>query len=133
MSFVAPIVPPTFTLWLPRDVGDVDLGAEIGQLAILRHRRRLVGERIAARRVGQRVAAHERVGGEQHVRADHARVAWRDVEGRDLLMLVLSGVLLVERVRHVERRPADLEVEVERVEVARAARRAGRRTTSCCP
>ena len=48
------------------------------------------------------------VGREQRLRADDPRVAGRDVEGIDVLMLGLAGDLIIG-VRHIERRPRRLQ------------------------
>ena len=48
------------------------------------------------------ILAHERVGGEERRATNDLRIAGRDIEGVDLLMLILTEVVLVERIRHVE-------------------------------
>jgi hypothetical protein len=83
-------------------IGHIDLAAHVRQLAVLGNRRGLIREGIAARRVRQLVAAYEGIRCEKDVRADNPGVTRRNVECRDFLVLILSGVLLVERVRHVE-------------------------------
>ena len=79
-SRVAPIEPPNFTLWSPSVIDRSAFTPMFVQRAILTDRRGRVVERIGAGRVGEMVLTNEAVRGEQRVRADHARVARRDVE-----------------------------------------------------
>ena len=71
---------------------------------------RLVGKRISARIVGEVVASDERIGREQRLGADDLRIAGRDVEGLDVLVLILPRVLLIEGVRDVEPRSRELQI-----------------------
>ncbi len=120
VNFVALTVPPNFTLCAPCVYEMSHLDADVPQLTILGHRAWLVRERIRTRRVRDLVLSDVDVRGEQHLRADDARVAGRDVDRRDLLVLRLAGVVLIERVRHVERRPRHLHIQMQRVDAAGA-------------
>ena len=90
-SRVAPIVPPNFTLWVPSVMDEVRFHAHVRQRAILTDRRRAC--RRADWRSGRYVrwsSTNETIRGEQRVRADHARVARRDVERANVLVLRLG-------------------------------------------
>ena len=89
-SRVAPIEPPNFRLCAPSVMRQVGFRAHVRQRAILADRRRRVVERIGTRRVREVVPANEAIRREQRVRADHARVARRDVERGDVLVLRLA-------------------------------------------
>ena len=68
---------------------EVGFDAHIRQRAILTDRGGRVVERIGAWQIREMVLTNEAVRGEQRVRANDARVARRDVERADVLMLRL--------------------------------------------
>ena len=73
---------------------------------------------FGAGRVGQVIATDEAIRREQGVRANHSRVARRDIERSDVLVLRLLD--LVVRVGHIESRVGRLNVEVQCIVRARA-------------
>ena len=97
-----------------RHVRGIHLHADIGQAPILADRRRLIREWVRAGRVRDVVLPHIGVGGQQPAAGERARVAGRQVEGVDRLDLVLTGRLLIVVIRHLEPRPRELHVEMER-------------------
>ena len=91
---------------------DVRFAAVVGQGPVLADRGRRVVQAVRARQIGEVIATHEGVGGEQRVVADDMRVARRDVERLDVLVLGLQD--LVVGVRDVEARLRRLDIQVKR-------------------
>ena len=102
LSFVAVIDPPNLTLCGPRAYAKSTLTPIVGELAVLAGAARRVRERVRARVIGDLVVTDEAVGRHQEIRAEDACVARRDVEGGDLLVLILPERVLVVGVGHVE-------------------------------
>src|SRR6266550_512026 len=95
-------------------MGQISLDADVREFSILRYAPGCVGEWIRAGGVGQVILTDEPVRGEQRGPSNDLRVAGGDVEGVDLLVLVLTQIVLIQRVRYVERRPRGLHVQMER-------------------